>query len=68
MSGPVVTVREDTSLADVVATLEEHQLRRVPVVNEDGFLTGIIAQADVARSADEREVGEMVREVSEERR
>jgi CBS domain-containing protein len=64
MSRPVVTVEPDTPLDDVVATMERHQIRRVPVVSGDGSCTGIIAQADIARSAPEREVAELVREVS----
>ena len=34
MSGPVVTVRADAPLDDVVATMEKHQIRRVPVVRK----------------------------------
>src|SRR5206468_12990165 len=34
MSGPVITVRTDARLEDVVATMEKDQIRRVPVVNE----------------------------------
>jgi CBS domain-containing protein len=64
MSQPVVTVPEDAPLDDVVATMEKHQIRRVPVVDEDGCCAGIISQADVAWTGDEHEVAELVREVS----
>jgi CBS domain-containing protein len=64
MSGPVVTVRADAPLDDVVATMEKHQIRRVPVVDEREACVGIISQADVSWAGDTREVGEMVREVS----
>jgi CBS domain-containing protein len=64
MTEPVVCVNEETSLQDVVAVMEENQIRRVPVVDKDGSICGIIAQADVAMQAHEREVGELVREVS----
>jgi CBS domain-containing protein len=66
MSTDVVTVREDTPLDEVVATMEQHQIRRVPVVASDGHCTGIIAQADIAREAAERQTAELVREVSQE--
>jgi CBS domain-containing protein len=66
MSQPVVTVRTSTTLDDVVSTMEKHQIRRVPVIDEHGCLCGIIAQADVARSGSEHEVAELVREVSRE--
>ena len=64
MSQPVVTVHPDTPLDEVVTTMETHQIRRVPVVDERGCCAGIIAQADVASTGDEHEVAELVREVS----
>jgi CBS domain-containing protein len=66
MSQPVVTVRADAPLEEVVSTMEKHQIRRVPVVDERGCCTGIIAQADLAWTEDEHEVAELVREVSRE--
>jgi CBS domain-containing protein len=64
MSQPVVTVRSDVPLDKVVSTLEKHQIRRVPVVDADGRCAGIIAQADVALTAREHAVAELVRTVS----
>lgn len=64
MSHPVVTVQADAPLDDVVSTMEKYQVRRVPVVDRDGCCIGIIAQADVARAAVERDVGHLVQEVS----
>lgn len=64
MSQPVISVKEDCSLDDVVSTMEEHQIRRVPVVDGTGCVCGIISQADVALHAHEKETGEMVKEVS----
>jgi CBS domain-containing protein len=64
MSDPAITVGVDESLADVLATMEKHQIRRVPVVNEQGCCAGMISQSDVAWSAKEREVAELMREVS----
>ena len=43
----VVTAREDESLADVVKRMRTHGIRRIPVVDEDGVLAGIIAFDDV---------------------
>ena len=64
MSEPVVVVKENATLADVISVMEENQIRRVPVVDASGVLCGIISQADIAHAADETETGEMVREVS----
>ena len=66
MSQPVVTVGADAPLDEVVSTMEKHQIRRVPVVDERGCCTGIIAQADVAWTGGEHEVAKLVREVSRE--
>lgn len=64
MSQPVVTVKVDDPIERVVSTMEKHQIRRVPVVDERGCCAGIIAQADVAWAEPLPDVGELVREVS----
>ena len=64
MTKPVVTVQADARLDEVVTTMERHQIRRVPVVDEQGRCAGIISQADIAREAPPTKVGELVREVS----
>ena len=64
MSEPVVCVNEDTSIDDVMAVMEENQIRRVPVVDADGSCCGIISQADIAMTGRDQQVGELVREVS----
>jgi CBS domain-containing protein len=43
--------------------MASNQVRRLPVV-EGETLIGVVAQADVARSADERRVGETVEQIS----
>lgn len=65
MTRPVVTIREDAQLRDIISTMERHQIRRVPVVRDGGLCTGIIAQADVARTAREHDVAELLCEVSQ---
>lgn len=64
MTRPVVTVDADATLEDVLATMEQHQIRRVPVVDDTGCCIGIIAQADVAMASRPGQVGNLVREVS----
>lgn len=46
--------------------MEQHRIRRVPVLDDEGCCAGIISQADVARTGPEHEVAELVREVSRE--
>ena len=64
MSQPVVTVRVDAPIDEVVSAMEKHQIRRVPVVDDRECCVGIISQADVAWKGPERDVAELVREVS----
>ena len=47
MSRPVVTVRPDAQLKDVAATLIEHGINAVPVVDDGDRLVGIVSEADL---------------------
>lgn len=64
MSQPVATVSMDAPLGDVVAMMEQHQVRRVPVVDERGRCVGMISQADVALMTGKRDLAELVRKIS----
>ena len=64
MTSRVVTVAQDAPLNEVLTTMEKHQVRRVPVVDDRGGCVGMISQADVAWIGKEKEVAELVREVS----
>jgi CBS domain-containing protein len=48
MSSPVVTVDPDASLATAARLMEQHQVKRLPVV-DDGTLVGIVARRDLLR-------------------
>lgn len=63
-STDLVTVDPQQDLDEALRLMAEHQVRRIPVVEEDGRLVGIVAQADVARSADDRVTGEVVEQIS----
>jgi CBS domain-containing protein len=65
MTQPVVTVKPDDPIDKVVATMEQYQIRRVPVTDENGCCAGIVSQADIARAERLTEIGELVREVSQ---
>ncbi len=64
MSSPCITVTPNTDLEECCRILEKNQIRRVPVVDEQGSCCGIVAQADIARKAPEEQVAEVVKEVS----
>jgi len=62
-SRDVVSVRPDDDLDEALRLMAQHQVRRLPVV-EDGHLVGVVAQADVAHEAKEKAVGQLVEEIS----
>jgi CBS domain-containing protein len=64
MSTPAVTVQDGAGADEVMRVMETHQIRRVPVVNQNGHLSGIVSQADIARRRPREEAGELVRDVS----
>ena len=63
-SRELVTIDPQQSLDEALRLMAQHQVRRLPVVEEDGRLVGILAQADVAREGDDRETGHLVEEIS----
>jgi CBS domain-containing protein len=65
MSANPVTCRDDSEATEAVRLMADHQVRRIPIVDNSQRLVGIVAQADVARYADESQVGEMVEEISQ---
>lgn len=65
MTSPAITLVADTALDDCLDMLEINQIRRVVIVDDDGHVCGILAQADVAAHASKRTAGELVREVSQ---
>jgi len=64
MTSTVVSVTPDTPLDECLELMEESQIRRVAVVDDNGCLCGIVAQADIAMNADEEKTAEVVQEVS----
>ena len=64
-STDIVTVDPQQNLDEALRLMAKHQVRRLPVVEEDGKLVGIVAQADVARAGDDASTGELVQEISQ---
>jgi CBS domain-containing protein len=63
-SRELVTVDPQQDLDEALRLMAQHQVRRLPVVEEDGKLVGILAQADVARHATDEQTGEVVEQIS----
>jgi CBS domain-containing protein len=66
MSRKVVTCRADDDLRKALDGMSKHQLRRIPVVDKDNRIVGIIAQADVAtRMNDSGKTAALVKGISQ---
>ena len=66
MSGDLVTVRPDDDVNQVMERMKSEQVRRIPVVDDNNCLVGIIAQADLAlEGGNDRAVGDVVEKISE---
>ena len=64
-SKQVVTIDPQQDLDEALRIMAKHQVRRLAVVEEDGKLVGVVAQADVARQGDDKKTGTLVEEISE---
>ena len=65
MSRDLVTCHPDDDIEHAMRAMTKHKVRRVPVVDGRNRLVGIIAQADIARTEDEKKTGHVVQEISE---
>jgi len=64
-SRDLVTIDPQQDLGEAARLMSEHQLRRLPVCEEDGKLVGILAQADVAQAGHDTLTGEVVQKISQ---
>jgi CBS domain-containing protein len=64
-SKDVVTVDPQQSLEEAGRLMAEHQVRRLPVTEEDGKLVGVLAQADIAQTGHDSLTGEVVQQISQ---
>lgn len=70
MSTDLVCIGPDASIEECVQLMAENQVRRIPVVDREGRVIGIVAQADLARASARQEdleddLADMIEEVSE---
>jgi CBS domain-containing protein len=65
-TGRLWTVQPDVLVDEVIEKMEEGQVRRIPVVDADNCVVGVIATADIALELDEvDEIAEVFEEISE---
>lgn len=66
MTPEVIYCFDDEDVKDVAKTMEEKQVRRLPVLNRDKRLVGIVSLGDLAvRTGKEKLAGEVLERVSE---
>lgn len=64
MTRNLVTCAPENTLEDCEALMQEHQVRRIPVVDNQGRCVGIVAQADIALHAPAGIVAKTLAEIS----
>ncbi len=65
MSSPCHFIAADSSVQDAIKLMESAKIRRVPVVDGDGRLAGIVSIADLALAGKQEATAQVVKEVSE---
>lgn len=66
MSTGIVTCGPDNDVNEAIQSMEQHQVRRIPIVDDSNRLVGIIAQADIATRMNAPETtAEVVEQISE---
>jgi CBS domain-containing protein len=63
-SRELVTIDPQQNLDEALRLMARHQVRRLPVVEEDGKLVGIVAQKDIALHASDEQTGDVVEDIS----
>ena len=61
----LVTIDPQQSLEEAARLMAEHQVRRLPVVEEDGRLVGILSQKDLAEAGHDTLTGDVVQKISQ---
>lgn len=65
MTGEVIFCYQDQDIEEARSLMEQYQIRRLPVVDEQDQLVGIVSLGDIAtRSRDDEESGETLKEIS----
>jgi CBS domain-containing protein len=62
--GKPVTIGADDSVEEAIERMKQHAVRRLPVIDDDHKLIGIVSQGDLAKNVDEEKVGDLVEVIS----
>jgi CBS domain-containing protein len=64
MSSPAITAGMDMSIEECFELMEDHKIRRLPVVDDRACCCGMVSIADIARQVDDWTVGNIVKNIS----
>ena len=64
-SRDLVTIGPQEDLSEALTLMASHQVRRIPVVDGDNRLVGVVAQADIAREVKDKDSGQMLQDISQ---
>jgi CBS domain-containing protein len=64
MTDDLVVVRDDDEIEDVATRMSEAQVRRLPVIDQDERLCGIVSLGDLSRETDDESASEALEGVS----
>lgn len=62
--GSTVWIRADASLEEALGLMREHAVKRIPVVDQNKRLCGIVTEADIATNVPEQKTGEFVEAIA----
>jgi CBS domain-containing protein len=65
MTAGVQCCREDQNVGDVLKDMGDQQIRRLPVVDEEKRLVGIVSIGDLSREAKPKQVGKSLEDISQ---
>jgi CBS domain-containing protein len=65
MTGPILYCRAEEELDDAARIMEDHQVRRLPVIDENKRMVGMLSVGDIASSSNREFLGEVVQTVAE---
>lgn len=65
MTRGIIYCRTEEALEDAVRLMEEHKIRRLPVLDDDKRMVGMLSLGDISHKADRELSGEVLRAVAE---
>ena len=65
MTKSVRSVREDAGVNEVLELMSKAEIRRVPVVNQNDELVGIVSIGDISKTNQDNKVGQTVEKISQ---